>query len=119
MQDIELYRGDFEDVAELTRRVWLPEYGGKTWVALPDGPFFRWQGAQNGARCVAAYDGTKLIGSTFSFPYSLRIGSSVHPSALISGFTVDPDHRRVALPLLNACVATTRSRELDSPLAWS
>ena len=54
MQGIELYDGDFEDVAELTRRVWLPEYGGKTWVALPDGPFFRWQGAQNGARCVAA-----------------------------------------------------------------
>jgi hypothetical protein len=100
MQDIELYHGDFEDVAELTRRVWLPEYGGKTWVALPDGAFFRWQGSQNGARCVAAYDGTKLIGSTFSFPYSLRIGSSVLPSALISGFTVDPDHRRVALPLL-------------------
>ena len=49
MQGIELYHGDFEDVAELTRRVWLPEYGGKTWVALPDGPFFRWQGSQNGA----------------------------------------------------------------------
>src|SRR5258705_8017649 len=100
MQGIELYDGDFEDVAELTRRVWLPEYGGKTWVALPDGPFFRWQGAQNGARGVAAYDGTKLIGSTFSFPYSLPIGSSVLPSALISGFTVDPAHPRGAVPLL-------------------
>src|SRR4029079_6131180 len=63
MQDIELYHGDFEDVAELTRRVWLPEYGGKTWVALPCGALFPMQAHTHCDLCLAAYDGTKLIGS--------------------------------------------------------
>ena len=36
----------------------------------------------------------------FSIPYSLRIGSSVHPIGLTFGLTVDPDYGRVALPLV-------------------
>ena len=99
--EIQDYRGDFEDLAELARRVWVPEYGGQTWVPIPDAAFLRWRlGPQSGALCPVAYDGTKLVGSVFSVPHSLRIGSSVFPISLYTGFTVDPDRRRLALPLI-------------------
>ena len=39
--EIQNYRGDFEDIVELTYRVWMPEYGGKTWIPLPQAAFLR------------------------------------------------------------------------------
>jgi hypothetical protein len=99
--EIRGYRGDFEDIAELVRRVWIPEYGGKMWFPLPDASFFRWQlGAESDARCFVAYEGKKLVGSVSYMPHSLRIGSSVQPVALHTSFTVDPEHRRIALSLI-------------------
>jgi hypothetical protein len=103
MQHVEMrdYCGDYEDIAEFWHRVWIPEYGGKMWVTAADAAFFRWLvGPQSGALCPVAYDGTKLVGSLFSVPHSLRIGSSVHDIGLAFGLTVGPDHRRFALPLI-------------------
>jgi hypothetical protein len=103
MQHIEMreYCGDYRDLAEFWERIWLPEYAGKMWVTAADAAFFRWLvGPQSGALCPAAYAGTKLVGSVFSVPYSLRIGSSVHPIGVTFGFTVDPDHRHLAFPLV-------------------
>ena len=95
------YCGDYEDIVEFWHRVWIPEYGGKMWVTATDAAFFRWLvGPQSGALCSVAYEGTKLVGSLFSVPHSLRIGSSVHDIGLTFGLTVDPDHRRFALPLV-------------------
>jgi len=96
--EIREYCGDFEDLVELTRRVWTAVYAGKMWFSLPDAPTLRcW--AQGGG-CIAAYQGTKIVGTIFSVPSTLRIRSSVRPIPLITGFTVDPDHRRVAWPLV-------------------
>jgi hypothetical protein len=39
--DIRDYRGDFEDIVELAHRVWVPEYGGKTWIPLPEAALLR------------------------------------------------------------------------------
>ena len=103
MQQIEMrdYCDDFEEVAELWRRVWGSEYSGKTWVVLPDATFFRWQlGPQSGAMCHVAYEGGKLVGCVFSIPYSLRIGSSIHSSGLVFGLTVDAGRRGLALSLV-------------------
>ncbi len=95
------YCGDFEDVAEFTRRIWIPQYGGKTWFPLWEAPFLRWQlGPHSEAFCPAAYHGSKLVGTAFSFPHSLQIGPSIHPITLCSWFNVDPDHGRLALPLM-------------------
>jgi hypothetical protein len=96
--EIREYCGDFEDLVELKHRVWVPQYSGRTWFSLPDAPTMRsW--AQGGV-CLAAYHGAKVVGSIFSIPYSLRMQSSVHSIPIITGFTVDPDHRRIALPLV-------------------
>ena len=99
--EIRDYDGDFEDVVELTRRVWVPEYGGHTWVPIPDAAFLRWKLApQSGAVCPAAYEGTKLVGTVCAVPHALRIGDSVYPVAMCTGFTVAAEHRRMALPLV-------------------
>ncbi|MFY9698164.1 MAG: hypothetical protein WAK34_07535 [Rhodoplanes sp.] len=96
--EIREYCGHFEDLAELNRRVWIPEYAGRMWFSLPDAATLSaWA---KGGGCLAAYHGTDVVGCIFSLPYSLRTYSSVIPSALITGFTVDPNHRRVAVPLL-------------------
>src|SRR5262245_39678073 len=98
---VQKYCGDFEDVAEFSRRIWIPQYGGKTWFPLWDAPFLRWQlGPHSEAFCPAAYHGSKLVGTAFSVPHSLRIGPSIYPITLCSWFNVDPDYGRVALPLI-------------------
>jgi hypothetical protein len=131
MPDIEIrgYRGDFEDIAELVRRVWIPDYAGKkVWFPLPDASFFRWHlEAASDARCVVAYEGKKLVGSVSCMPHSLRIGSSVVPVALHTSFTVDPAHRRIALPLIerlrreheDAGIALAIGLILDDPTSSS
>ena len=92
---------DFEEVAAFWRRAWLDEYMGKTWVVVPDAAFFEWLvGPESGAICHFAYERGELAGCVFSAPYSLRIGSSVHPSALVFGLTVKAGHRGLALPLV-------------------
>jgi hypothetical protein len=108
--EIRQYCGDFDDLVELKHRVWIPQYRGRTWFSLPDAPTMRsW--AQGGG-CIAAYHGTKIIGSIFSIPYSLRIRSSVLSVPLITGFTVDPDHRRVAVPLVERIRRFHAEREI-------
>ncbi len=118
MNDVELreYYGDFADVAELARRVWIPQYGGKLWFPLWDAPFLRWQlGPESGAICPAAYAAMKLVGCTFSMPHALRMGSSVVPIALSSWFSVAPDYGRVAMPL----VEDLRRRQEERGIAFS
>ena len=99
--EIRSYCGDFEDVAELMGRVWMPEYRGRLWVPIPDAAYLRWRfGPESRAVCSAAYEGTILVGTIFSAPSPLLISGSVYPASLSSVFTVDPEHRRIALPLV-------------------
>jgi hypothetical protein len=108
--EIREYCGDFEDLVELTSRVWRATYAGKMWFSLPDAPTFRcW--AQAGG-CIAAYQGTKVVGTIFSVPSTLRIRSSVRTVPLITGFTVDPDHRRVAWPLVERVRRLHQERDI-------
>lgn len=108
--EIREYCGDFEDLVQFNRRVWIPEYAGKMWFSLPDVLTLRSWG--RGGGCMAAYHGTKIVGTIFSIPHSLRIRSSVLPTALITGLAVDPDHGRIALHLVDESAFSTRSREL-------
>ena len=103
MRQIEMrdHCSDYEDLAEFWNRIWIPEYEGKTWVSVTDAGYCQWlAGPQSGAMCSAAYEGTKLVGSMFSVPHSLRVGSLVHAIGLTFGLTVDSAHRRLALPLV-------------------
>jgi hypothetical protein len=99
--DIREYRGEFEDVVELAHRVWVPEYGGKTWIPLPEAAFLREKfTSEAGALCLVAYEGANLVGSVFSVPRRMRIAGIDYPVSMFTGFTVEPSRRRVALPLI-------------------
>jgi hypothetical protein len=99
--EIRNYEGDFNDVVELARQVWMPQYAGHTWVPIPDAAFLRWKLApETDAVCPVAYEGTKLVGTVFAAPHALRMGGMVYPVGMCTGFTVLPEHRRVALPLI-------------------
>lgn len=99
--EIRDYRGDFEDLAEFGRRIWIREYDGKTWIPIPNADFMRWRvSAESGGLTPVAYQGNKVIGSVFSFPQSLRVGDTVFPVAIFTGFSVDTEYRGAALPLI-------------------
>jgi hypothetical protein len=111
--EIRDYEGDFEDVVELYRRVWVPEYGGRTWVPLADAAFMRSKlSPESGAVCPVAYEGTKLVGGVFASPAEMRMGDTVYPMALCTAFTVDPEQRRIALPLVERLRRGTAERGL-------
>jgi hypothetical protein len=111
--EIRDYRGDFEDLAELSRQVWLTEYRGRVWFPIAEADFMRWKLApETGARCPSAYAGTRLVGSVFSIPHSLRVGDAVYPMAYLSNFTVIPEHRRLALPLIERARRQNEERGL-------
>src|SRR3954454_15536492 len=95
------YHGNFDDIVELTFRVWLPEYGGKTWIPLPEAAFLREKLApKTGAVCLVAYELSDLVGSVSAVPRRMRIGSTDYSALMCTGFTVDPSRRRIALPLI-------------------
>ena len=92
MRQIEMrdHCSDYEELAGFWNRLWIPEYEGKTWVTVTDAGYCQWLvGSQSGAMCSAAYEGTKLVGSMFSVPHSLRVGSLVHAIGLTFGLTVE------------------------------
>jgi GNAT superfamily N-acetyltransferase len=116
--EIRSYSGDYADVAELARRVWIPIYAGKTWFPLWDADFFRWQyGAQAAPLSVAAYDGRRLVGSILSMPHELRMGSSTRRIGITSWCTVDPDYRPAGLAM--RLIETSRRRHHEQELAFS
>ena len=116
--DIRDYSGDFEDVAELARRVWISQYGGKMWFPSWDAAFYRWQlGALGNAPFVAAYDGTRLVGTLGTAPYTLRIGASTVPAGFSGWLNVDPMHRERHLAF--GLVDALRRRHEDLGLAFS
>jgi hypothetical protein len=116
--EIRTYCGDFEDVAELIRRVWIEAYGGKMWFPLWDAAFLRREfGTEGGALCLAVSQECRLSGSFLATPHILRMGSSTVPITLSSWCTVDPRYGRfdTAVKLLEAM----RQRHENLGLAFS
>ena len=112
--EIRDYCGDFEDVAELTRRVWMPEYRDKIWVPIPDPAYMRWRlGPGSGGVGPVAYVGDKLVGTIFSAPHPLLVAGAVVPGSLSTVFSVDPEHRRVALPLVRELRRRNEERGIE------
>jgi hypothetical protein len=126
--EIRDYRGDFKDLAEFGRRVWSEKYGGKTWFPVPDPAFMRWRVApEQGGFNPVAYKSGEIVGSVFSFPHALRIGDTVFPVAISTGFTVDETQPGVALALIQRLRQGSEERGaalgigmvLDDPTSYS
>jgi hypothetical protein len=103
MAPVELreYSGDYDDLVALAERVWIPEYGGRIWFPMPEASFLREKLApvQGGICSVACAEG-RLVGSVFSIPRVLRVNGTDFPVSMWTGFSVEPEYRRSALPLI-------------------
>lgn len=113
MQRLEIrdYDGDYEDIVDLARRVWVPEYGGRIWIPLPEAAFLRQRaGPQTGGICKVAFEDGKLVGSVFSVPRTLRVAGTRHQVSLYTGFSVEASSRRAALPLIERLRRTNEER---------
>jgi hypothetical protein len=105
------YSGDFEDIVDLAARVWIPEYGGRIWFPLPEPAFLRAKLApETGAQCPVAYDGTRLVANVVSVPRFLRVQGKLHRVSMYTGYSVEPAHRRLALPMIERLRRTNEAR---------
>lgn len=97
MIEVRTYEEDSATVADFTRRVWSGRYDLTIPVIDWNPQYFEWQLLTGlpGARdfLVAAYDGTKLVGTLFAerMPFQLR-GAPIE-ATMGSWLTVDPDYR--------------------------
>ena len=111
--EIREYSGDCEDLVDLAKRVWVPEYGGRIWFPMPEADYLRGKlTPESGGLCLVAYESGRLVGSIFSMQRTMRIGASVYPIAMWTGFSVEPGNRRVALPLIERMRRANEARGL-------
>lgn len=111
--EIREYSGDCEDLVELAKRVWIPEYGGRIWFPMPEAGFLRDKLAtEAGSICLVAYENGRLVGSVFAVPRSMKVGGIAHPVMMWTGFSVEPGNRRVALPLIERMRRMTEARSI-------
>jgi GNAT superfamily N-acetyltransferase len=98
------------------REVWRGDYAGVVSVPLWDEAFLTWalfgdQPGQGDYR-LAAYDGTRLVGTFFARPHCFSLHGRLVEGTLASWLTVHPDYRRKLVgPQLVGCMC--RQHEAD------
>ncbi len=116
--EIDTYRGDGEDLADLIQRSWNHTYGGKSWFPLWDADYLRWRLLERTAAhrelVVVAHQAGKLVGCVISEPTALRVRGESLPGALTSYLSVDPHCtvRHLGLRLLDELRDRHRARGL-------
>lgn len=97
MIDIRTFEGTAGELAQFTNRVWRRWYEGKMLCPLWGDNLFQRElfSADAAGRdfLVAAYDGTRLVGSHPAKPIQIRLHGQEMPAAWGSFLTVDPDYR--------------------------
>jgi GNAT superfamily N-acetyltransferase len=98
MIETRTYEGDAATIAQFAARIWQGTYAGKMMLPLWDARYFDWQllSERPGGRdfLVAAYDGTKLIGSLLGEKFRFRLHDQEFDATMGSWLTVDPEYRR-------------------------
>ena len=98
MIETRTYEGDASQIAEFAAHVWQGTYAGKMMLPLWDARYFDWQllAERPGGRdfLVAAYDGTKLVGSLLGEKFRFRLHDQEFDATMGSWLTVDPEYRR-------------------------
>lgn len=105
MIEVRTFDGEPGELAEFTVRVWRQTYEGRMLLILWSEDYFRRELFPEDDGCreylIAAYDGTRLVGSHPSRPLQVRLHGREIPATWGSFISVDPDYRRrgVALQL--------------------
>lgn len=98
MVEIRSYEGAAEDLREFVVGVWRNSYGGRMAFPLWSADYFRWQlGVESAAprdHLLAAYDGTRLVGTILGFPARFRTERGEVGGSQGSWLSIDPAYRR-------------------------
>jgi GNAT superfamily N-acetyltransferase len=105
--EIRTYEGDATELSRFTREVWRQSYEGRMVIPAWEPDYLDWQllSDPSGGRdfMVAAYDGTRLVGTDLANTFRVRMRNRELDCTLRSWFTVHPDYRRrgAAIKLIN------------------
>jgi len=98
MIETRTYEGGAAELGQFAQRVWRGTYEGRMMLPVWDDQYFDWQllSDRPGGRnyLVAAYDGTKLVGSLLGEQFRFRLHDREFDATMGSWLTVDPEYRR-------------------------
>lgn len=103
MIEIRTFDGEPGELAKFTVGVWRQTYEGRMLLILWSEDYFRREFFPEDDRCrdylIAAYDGTRLVGSHPSKPLVVRLHGQEIPATWGSFISVDPEYRRGGVAL--------------------
>lgn len=119
MIEIRPFEGDAEELAAFTRRVWRQSYEGQMLTPLWSKEFMERDLLADGRNrdfLIAAYDGTRLVGSHPAKPITVRLHGQEVPATWASFLSVDPEYRRRGVALKLQAEYVRKHREHEIPI---
>jgi hypothetical protein len=117
--EIRPFEGSAAELAAFTNRVWHQTYAGKMLTPVWSPQHFERDllgDERDRDFLIAAYDGTRLIGSHPAKPLRVRLHGHERPATWASFLSVDPAYRRHGLALRLQDEYVRRHREREVPL---
>jgi len=118
--EIRTFEGGPEELAAFTNRVWRLSYEGHMPTPLWSKEYLRRDLFQNGDRqrdfLIAAYDGSRLVGSHPAKPIAVRLHGQEIAATWASFLSVDPEYRRRGVALKLQAEYVRRHRQHDLPV---
>lgn len=98
MIEIRTYDGDPEEFRRFSLGVWRQTYEGRMPLPLWESDYFEWQWIPESAAdrhyLVAAYDGSRLVGSLLGEAFRFRLREREFDATMGGWMTVDPEYRK-------------------------
>jgi len=123
MVKLDLFHGDYEELAEFVSDVWRLSYAGKMTFPVWSRDYFRWHfpcdAPDSRERMIAAYDGDRLAGVLLGIDLQYRTPEKRIPGALCSWLSIHPEYRGHRLAVELDRERQKRLRELNTDLVLS
>lgn len=124
MFELRPFDGTADELQRFVVASWSASYHGKMPFPLWTREYFEWNfGLSEGLprdHLVAAYEGTRLVGTLLGLPFTFQLGGQEFSGTLGSWLSVDPDYRRQRLGTLlrDEMLATHRRLGLKGQVGY-
>jgi hypothetical protein len=121
MIEIRTFDGTPDELAAFCTGFWRDRYGGKMAMPLWGGPLLDWMFFSDDPAVpnllVAAYDGTRLVGTLPELAVQYHLHGQPIPGSFGSFFTIDPAYENQGVSLKMVLEQRRRHRELKAQLS--